>query len=74
MLVAAAYAFGVSTQDLSGTYWFCIDHHKAETFAGCGGHNRIGPFATEAEAAKALQTIADRERRYDADDATWDAD
>ncbi|MDQ2838379.1 MAG: hypothetical protein M3Y42_04230 [Actinomycetota bacterium] len=64
----------MSTRDLSGTYWYCEDHHTVEPFAGCGGDNRIGPFDTEAEAANALQTIADRERRYAAEDSAWDGD
>jgi hypothetical protein len=64
----------VNTTDLAGTYWFCVDHHVVETFAGCGSHNRIGPFDAESEAAHALETIADRERRYTAADSTWDGD
>jgi hypothetical protein len=62
----------MSTKDLSATFWFCLKHHAVEPFAGCGSHDRIGPFNTEAEAANALKTIADRERRYDAEDAAWD--
>jgi hypothetical protein len=64
----------VTTEDLESTYWFCVDHHAVEEFAGCGSHNRIGPFPTRAAAADALQTIAARERRYDAEDAAWDGD
>ena len=60
------------TQDLSGTFWFCIDHHAVESFSGCGSKNRIGPFVTEAEAGNALATIADRERRYEAEDSAWE--
>jgi len=60
------------SKDLTGTFWFCVDHHTVEPFAGCGSQNRIGPFDTEDAAAHALQTIADRERRYDAEDAAWD--
>ena len=62
----------MGTKDLSGTFWFCQQHHTVEPFAGCGSKQRIGPFDTEAEAAKALDTIADRNRRYDAEDAAWD--
>lgn len=64
----------MSTQDLSGTFWFCEKHHAVEVFPGCGSHKRIGPFDSEDAAAHALQTIADRERRYDAEDSTWDGD
>ncbi len=62
----------MSSKDLTGTYWFCIDHHGVESFPGCGSRNRIGPFDTEAAAGHALQTIADRERRYDAEDSAWE--
>lgn len=62
----------MGTEDLTGTFWYCQDHQTVEPFDGCGSHQRIGPFDTEAEAAKALQTIAERERRYDADDAAWE--
>ena len=62
----------MGTKDLSGTFWFCQKHHAVEPFDGCGSHQRIGPFDTEAEAASALDTIAERERRYDAEDAAWD--
>lgn len=62
----------MSTRDLEGTWWFCLDHHVAETFDGCTSNNRIGPWDTREEAANALTTIAERERRYDAEDADWD--
>jgi len=61
-----------SAEDLEPTYWYCLDHHEVETFAGCGSRNRVGPFGTAAEAARALDTIAERERRYDAEDAAWE--
>jgi hypothetical protein len=64
----------VSATDREGTFWFCLDHHAVEPFAGCGSRNRIGPFDTEGDAARALQTIAERERRYDAEDSAWDGD
>jgi hypothetical protein len=64
----------MTTDDREGTFWFCLDHHTVEAFHGCGSQNRIGPFATESEAARALQTIAERERRYEAEDSAWDGD
>jgi hypothetical protein len=64
----------VSTEDLEGTYWFCLEHHAVEQFAGCGSKNRIGPFHSSTDAQNALKTIADRESRYAAEDAAWDGD
>jgi hypothetical protein len=63
-----------SIEDLSGTFWFCLDHHTVEGFAGCGSRNRIGPFPSQEQAAQALQTVADREQRYEAADREWDGD
>lgn len=62
----------MNTQDLTSTFWYCSDHHRAEAFADCDSHNRIGPFPSLADAAQALQTIAAREDRFDAEDAAWD--
>ena len=62
----------VTTKDLEPTFWFCVDHHAVETFAGCGSHNRVGPFDSESGAARALDTIAERERGYQAEDAAWE--
>ncbi|HEX2903231.1 MAG TPA: hypothetical protein VHO01_07200 [Jatrophihabitans sp.] len=59
------------SKDLEGTYWYCLDHHAVEDFTGCGSKNRIGPFDSEDAAAHALETIAAREQRYDAEDAAW---
>lgn len=64
----------MSTTDLEGSYWFCETHHAVEKFDGCGSRNRIGPFDSEAAAANALKTIAERERRYDAEDSAWNGD
>ncbi|MGX7680513.1 hypothetical protein ACSMXN_16610 [Jatrophihabitans sp. DSM 45814] len=64
----------MSTTDREGTYWFCETHHTVEPFNGCGSKNRIGPFDTAEAAANALKTIADRERRYDAEDSAWNGD
>jgi hypothetical protein len=64
----------VSTEDLEGTFWFCIKHHAVEPFAGCGSKNRIGPFNSYDDAQNALKTIADRESRYAAEDAAWEGD
>ncbi|MDQ1729962.1 MAG: hypothetical protein QOK10_121 [Pseudonocardiales bacterium] len=64
----------MSTTDQESTFWFCLDHHAVEPFAGCGSRNRIGPFDSVAAAERALDTIAERERRYDAEDSAWDGD
>ena len=62
------------THDLAGTFWYCPEHHRAETWEEDDRSDRIGPFKTREEAAHALQTIAERERRYDREDAAWNGD
>jgi hypothetical protein len=55
----------------TGNFWYCMKHRAVETDQGCANSDRIGPFPTASEAADALNTIAARERAYDADDAKW---
>jgi hypothetical protein len=64
----------VTSRDLEGTWWFCLEHETVEPFDGCGSQNRIGPWDTQEAAGNALSTIAERERRYDEEDAAWDGD
>jgi hypothetical protein len=64
----------MSDHDLSGTFWFCMKHRRVEPFDGCGNSDRIGPFNTADEAAHALETIAEREKRYAERDSEWNDD
>jgi hypothetical protein len=64
----------VSTEDLEQTFWFCLEPHAVENFNGCGSRNRIGPFHSSTDAQNALQTIADREIRYDKEDSARDGE
>ena len=61
-------------KDLDGTYWYCVDHHRVELFENTDSQNRIGPFETQQEAENALQTIADREKRYEEEDSDWEGE
>jgi hypothetical protein len=60
--------------ELEGTFWFCLKHHRVETFESADSKDRLGPFADADAASHALQTIADRENRYQAEDSAWDGD
>jgi len=64
----------MTSRELSGEYWYCQEHHRVERYEDTDSSNRIGPFGTEAEAARALETIAERNERYDQEDAAWDGD
>jgi hypothetical protein len=64
----------MSEHELEGTYWYCLKHQRVETFENADSRDRLGPYATAEEAAHALDTIAEREERYDAEDSEWDGD
>lgn len=53
-------------------FWYCQEHHRVEKYRDTDSTDRIGPFDSYDAAAHALQTIADREKRYDAEDEAWD--
>jgi hypothetical protein len=52
---------------MSDEWWFCLKHQKVEHGAGCANADRLGPYATEAEAAGALQRAAERNEEWDSD-------
>jgi hypothetical protein len=54
-------------------WFYCLDHRTVEPFEGCRAAVRIGPFATRAEAAKALETVDRRNREWD-NDPEWSED
>jgi hypothetical protein len=54
-------------------YWFCLNHHAVEPADGCASKDRLGPYETEAEAAKALDKAAERTEQWDNDPA-WNDD
>jgi hypothetical protein len=62
------------TEDLVGTYWYCVKHHRVERFEDTDSQNRIGPFNDAQSAEQALHTIADREKRYEQEDSAWNGE
>ncbi|MFF3664528.1 hypothetical protein [Microtetraspora malaysiensis] len=57
---------------MSGQWWFCLKHMRVEPEKGCPDKDRMGPYATEAEAAHALQTASDRNEAWQVQDEEWD--
>jgi hypothetical protein len=52
--------------------WFwCLGHHAVEPVEGCSNADRLGPYATHEEAARALQIAAERTAAWDAEDKRW---
>ncbi|GII60100.1 hypothetical protein Skr01_01850 [Sphaerisporangium krabiense] len=57
-----------------GQWWFCLKHTRVEPDKGCPDKHRMGPYATEGEAAAALQTAAARNASWREDDKEWNGD
>jgi hypothetical protein len=54
--------------DTEQHWWFCLKHHAVEPDAGCPGKDRLGPYKTREEAARALETVRRRNEEWDAAD------
>ncbi|TDD22365.1 hypothetical protein [Nonomuraea diastatica] len=48
-----------------GQWWFCLKHMRVEPDKGCPNKDRMGPYASEQEAAGALRRAADRNKAWD---------
>jgi hypothetical protein len=50
-------------------YWFCVKHHAVESGEDiCPPIDRLGPFDTEDEAARALELAERRNEEWGAED------
>jgi uncharacterized membrane protein YfbV (UPF0208 family) len=48
------------------SWYYCLVHQRVEPEDGCPNVERMGPYATEADAAHALETAKERSEAYDA--------
>jgi len=48
-------------------YWWCLNHSAVETGDGCAYKDRLGPYPSEAEAARALEKVKERNEEWDND-------
>ena len=53
-------------------YYWCTDHSAVEGEDGCRMEVRLGPYPTATDAEHALQSVADRNTRLDAEDDAWE--
>jgi hypothetical protein len=53
-------------------YYWCTDHHAVEEEDGCRAEVRLGPYPTRETAARALESVAERNARLDAEDEAWE--
>jgi hypothetical protein len=51
--------------DENQTWWYCLTHQTVEHGAGCPNKERLGPYATQEEAAHALDTVRRRNEEWD---------
>lgn len=51
-------------------FWFCLKHHTVEGKDGCPNKDRLGPYASQAEAARALEHVEERNEEWD-NDPRW---
>jgi hypothetical protein len=55
-----------------GQFWYNLRTGKVETSQVKGqAQDLLGPYATRAEAERALQTARERTRQWDEDDRRW---
>lgn len=54
-----------------GEWYYCVKHRKVEEGPECPAKNRLGPYATRADAEHALEGVSERNRAWDTD-PRWD--
>ena len=54
-------------------FWYCLKHKSVEGPQGCRNADRLGPYDSEAEAARALEKVEERNEAWDHDPA-WNDD
>lgn len=55
---------------MSEKFYFCLNHHAVEGPDGCKPADRLGPYPSEAEAARALEKVQERNEAWD-NDPNW---
>lgn len=51
-------------------WYYCVEHSAVEPKFGCRVTNRLGPYPTREEAARALETVERRNEEWD-EDPDW---
>ena len=47
-------------------WWYCLTHSRVEHGPGCPDKDRLGPYPTQEEAARALEKVRERNKEWDA--------
>lgn len=56
----------------AGPWYFCLKHDTVEDRDGCASRDRLGPYPTRDEAARAVESVHEREERLQAEDRAWE--
>ena len=51
-------------------FWYCLKHGQVEGAEGCKNADRLGPYPTQADAARALEKVKERNQQWD-EDPNW---
>ncbi len=51
-------------------YWYCLNHKAVEGQDGCAYKDRLGPYETREQAARALDKVKERNEEWD-NDPRW---
>lgn len=60
--------------DHSDEWYYCLTHKTVEPYEGCKAGDRLGPYASQAEAAGALEHAEERNEACDNDPRFNDPD
>lgn len=52
---------------VEGAWYYCLTHKVVESYDGCKSIDRLGPYDTPEEAARALERVAERNDAWDND-------
>lgn len=58
---------------MAETFFYCLKHHEVEGKHGCKASDRLGPYATRAEAEHALDKVEERNESWE-HDPDWNDD
>jgi hypothetical protein len=61
--------------DSGEQFFWCLNHNRVESGDDlCRSDERLGPFSDRAGAERALETVRERNEKWDAEDRRWDDD
>ncbi|OPF73386.1 hypothetical protein VT50_0228650 [Streptomyces antioxidans] len=62
--------FRRGTAGKPGEWYYCIEHQKVEEGPECRAADRLGPYASPEEAARAVETVRERDAEW-RNDPRW---